>query len=191
MLHRCQGHRWLETFAYLGLEYFRYIRVFEFLQVKADARTLREALGFQLQLDNYNHEVIIATNVGIWERFCICIVDAGLEELGCQDEVYLVVNLPIRGMPGCCPRQLVGMRSVVKRESVSLCELSESPSSVVRLSNAKSSYCPCVCVRVYFIVPTALIDKSILLRSLRNDTIRLPSLVAKIVELFNLLVFMV
>ena len=36
---------------------------------------------------------------------------------------------------------------------MALCELSESPSSVVYLSDAKSSYCPCpelVCVRAYF-----------------------------------------
>ena len=69
--------------------------------------------------------------------------------LGCQDKVYnLVVNLPIRGIPGCCPRQLVGVESVGKGESVALCELSESPSSVICLSNAKSSYCPCL-VLVY------------------------------------------
>ena len=41
--------------------------VFEFLKVKKDARTLREALGFQLQLDGCQHEVIIAANVGTWE----------------------------------------------------------------------------------------------------------------------------
>ena len=35
-----------------------------------------------------------------------CFVDAGLEALGCHDEDYLVVNLTIRDMPGCCPRQL-------------------------------------------------------------------------------------
>ena len=43
-----------------------------------------------------------------------------------QDEVYLVGNLPIRSMSGCCPRQLVGMESVGKGESVALCELSVS-----------------------------------------------------------------
>ena len=42
---------------------------------------------------------------------------------GCQDEVYLVVNLPIRGMPGCCPRQLVGVESDCKGKSVALCDL--------------------------------------------------------------------
>ena len=28
--------------------------------------------------------------------------------------VYLVVNLPIRGIPGCCPRQLVGVRVLAR-----------------------------------------------------------------------------
>ena len=51
----------------------------------------------------------------------VCFIDAGLEVFGCQDEVYLVVNLPVRGIPGCCPRQLVGMDSVGKGESVALC----------------------------------------------------------------------
>ena len=55
----------------------------------------------------------------------VCFVDAGLEleVLGCQDEVYLVVNLPIMGMPGCCHRQLVGVESVGKGELVALCKL--------------------------------------------------------------------
>ena len=102
---------------------------------------------------------MIAANVGTWERPCVCFVDAGLEVLGCQDEVYLVVNLPIRGMPGHCPRQLEGVESVGKGESVVLCELSESPSLIVCLSNTKFSYSPCpvlVCVRVYFGIPIAL-----------------------------------
>ena len=63
---------------------------------------------------------MIAANVGTWERPCVCIVDAGLEVLGCENKVYLVVNLPIRGMPGCCPRQLVGLENVGKGESVAL-----------------------------------------------------------------------
>ena len=97
---------------------------------------------------------MIAANVGAWGKFCVCFVDSRLEALGRQDEVYLVVTVPIRGMPVC--RQLVGMESVGKAESMALCELSESPSSVVCLSNAKSSYCPylaLVCVRVYFGFP--------------------------------------
>ena len=67
--------------------------------------------------------MMITADVGTWERPCVCFVNAGLEMLGYQDEVYLVVNLPIRGMPGCCPRQLVGVESVGKGESVVLCEL--------------------------------------------------------------------
>ena len=84
---------------------------------------LREVLGFQLQPDGGKHEVVIAANVGTWERSCVCFVDAVLEALGCQDEVYLVVNLPIWGMRGCCPRQPVGVDSVGKDESVALCKL--------------------------------------------------------------------
>ena len=57
---------------------------------------IEEALGFQLQRDGCKHEVMIAANVGALERPCVCFVDAGLEALRCQDEVYLVVNLPIR-----------------------------------------------------------------------------------------------
>ena len=96
--------------------------------------------------------------------------------LGCQDEVYLVVNLPIRRIPGCCHRQLVGVESVGKGESVTLCELLDSLSSVVCLSNAKSSFCPClVLIRVmaHFGIPIALNYKYILLGSLCYDAIKL------------------
>ena len=79
---------------------------------------------------------MIAANVGTWERPCVCFVDAETEALGYKDEVYLVVNLPIRGMPGCRSRELVGF-SVGKGESVALCELWESSSSVVCLSKSK------------------------------------------------------
>ena len=50
-------------------------------------------------------------------------VDAACEALGSLDEIYLVVKLPIRGMPGCCPRQLVGVESDCKGKSVALCDL--------------------------------------------------------------------
>ena len=86
---------------------------------------------------------MIAAKVGTWERFCVCFVDAGLEVLVRQDEVYRLVDLPIRGMPACRPRQRVGVENVGKGESVALCELCESPSSVVCLSKVKSSYRPC------------------------------------------------
>ena len=79
---------------------------------------------------------MIAASVGTWKRPCVCFVGIGLEVLGCQDEVYLVVNLPIRGVPGCCSRQLVGVDCVGKGESVALCELQESPFSVVCLASA-------------------------------------------------------
>ena len=72
---------------HLSLEYFFYFRVFEFLQVKSDAKALREVLGFQLQLGGCKHEVMIAASVGTWKRSCVCFVGAGLEALGCQDEV--------------------------------------------------------------------------------------------------------
>ena len=65
---------------------------------------------------------MISANVSTWERLCVCFVYTGLEASGCQDEVYLVVNLPI-SMPGSCPGQLVGVESVGKGESVALCEL--------------------------------------------------------------------
>ena len=80
---------------------------------------------------------MIAATVGTRERPCVCFVDAELEAFGCQNEVYLVVDLPIR------PRQLVRVERVGKGESVIVCVLKESPSSVVCFSNAKSSYCLC------------------------------------------------
>ena len=79
--------------------------------------------GFQLQLDGCEHEAMITANVSTWERSCVCFVDAGLEALGCQNEVYLAVNLPITGMPSCCPRQLVGVEKIGKGQSVALCKL--------------------------------------------------------------------
>ena len=66
---------------------------------------------------------------------------------------------------------------------MALCELSESPSSVVCLSNAKSSYSPCpalVCVRAFFGILIALSYQYILLGSLCYDAIKL------LVELFDL-----
>ena len=83
---------------------------------------------------------MIAVNVDTREKSCVCFIDAGLEALWCQDEVCLIANLPIRGMPSCCPRQLVGMGSVGKGELVvALYKLWESPFSVMGLSNARSS----------------------------------------------------
>ena len=65
----------VQTIRFLNL----YFRVFEFLQVKSDARTLREALAFLIQFNGSKHEVMIAANVGTWERPCVCFVGAGLE----------------------------------------------------------------------------------------------------------------
>ena len=130
----------------------------------------------------------MAANVGAWERSCVCFVGARFEALGCQDEVCLVVNLPTRGMPGCCPRQLVGVESVGEGESMALCEFYESPPSVVCLSNVKSSYCPCpvlICVMAYFNAKFALNYKYIFLWSLWYDIIKL------LIELFDLLVLTV
>ena len=59
---------------------------------------------------------MIAASVSTWERSYACFVD--VEALGC-----LVVNLPIRGMSGCCLRQLVGVESVGKGELVALCKV--------------------------------------------------------------------
>ena len=89
-----------------------------------------------------------AASVGIWEMPCVCFLDVELAALGCQDEVSLVVSLP-----GCFPRRLVRVENVGKGESVALGELYEPQSSVVSLSNAKASYCPCpalVCGRASF-----------------------------------------
>ena len=72
---------------YLNLYHFCYFGIFKFLQVKSDARALAEELAFQFKLVGYNHEVMITANVGTWVRSCVCFVDAGLEALGCQDEV--------------------------------------------------------------------------------------------------------
>ena len=72
-------------------------------------------------------------------------------------------------------------------ESLALCEVLESPSSVVCLYNAKSFYCPCemlACVRVYFGIAIALNYKCILLGNHRYEAIKLFP------ELFDLLVFM-
>ena len=32
---------------------------------------------------------MIAADVGVWERSCVCFVNAGLEVFGCQDEAVL------------------------------------------------------------------------------------------------------
>ena len=67
----------------------------------------------------------------------------------------MVVNLPITGMTGCCPRQRVGVERVGRVSGWLFA------SSVVCLSNAKFSYCPCsvlVCVRDYFGIPVTLND---------------------------------
>ena len=66
---------------------------------------------------------MIAVNVDPWERSHVSFVDAGVEALRRRDEAYLVVNLPTRGIPGCCSKQLVGVESVGRGESVDLCEV--------------------------------------------------------------------
>ena len=55
---------------------------------------------------------MIAANVSTREISYVCSVDAGLKALGCQDEVYLSVTLPI-----------MGVDSFGKGESVVLCKL--------------------------------------------------------------------
>ena len=67
---------------YLSPEHFGYFQVLNFLQVKSDARTLREALDVQLQLDGCKNEVMIAANAGTWKRPYVCFVGAGLEPWG-------------------------------------------------------------------------------------------------------------
>ena len=129
---------------------------------------------------------MIAANVGTRETLCVCFVDAGLDELGCQDEVYLVLNLPIRGMLVCFSRQFVGVESVGRGESWFFA----NPWNLDPLSfvSPKSSYCPCqvtVCVRAYFGIPIALNYKHTLPENLCYDAVNL------LVELFGLFVFMV
>ena len=136
--------------------------MFEFFQVKLVGRAPHEALGFQLQLDGCEHEV-----------------------LECQDQVNLVVNQPIRGMPGCCPcgggECWQGWVSgSLRTQGVSILSFC--------LYSARSSYCPCpvfVCFRAYFDIPVALNYWYILLGSLCYDTIKL------LLELLGLLVFVV
>ena len=60
--------------------------------------------------------LVFSFNLTVVSTRSRCILDAGLEALECQDEVYLIVNLPVRGMPSCGPRQLVGVESVGKGE---------------------------------------------------------------------------
>ena len=50
---------------------------------------------FSASVDGCKYEVMIAANVGTCETPCVCFVDTGLQALGCQDEVYLLVNLPL------------------------------------------------------------------------------------------------
>ena len=76
---------------------------------------------------------------------------------------------------------MCGGRECWQDELMAHCELSESPSSVVCLSNAISPYCPClvlVCIWAYFGIPIALNYKYILLGSLCYDSIKL------LIELF-------
>ena len=114
-----------------------------------------------------------------------------LEASGCQDKVYMVVNLPIRDILGCCSRQLVGWRKLAMVNGWLFANnrsLHESQSSVVCLSNTVSSFCPCpvsAFVGAYFGIPNALNYKYILLGSLRCDAMKLSA------ELLDLLVFMV
>ena len=157
---------------YLSLEHFHYFQVFEFLQVKSDARAFHDALGFQFQLDNCRHKVMIAANVSTWERPCVCFVDAGLEALGCQNEVYLVVNLPIRGMPGCCPRQLVAVEECwqgwvcgsLRTLGVSILRCLSLQCQIFLLSLSSVGM-----HQAYFGIPVTLNYKHILLRSLCYD----------------------
>ena len=86
--------------------------------------------------------------VGAWESSWFCFPNTGLKRWNVRMD--LLVNLLIKGVPGCCSRKRIGVETVGKSESVVLCELQQSPSSVVCLSNAEPSYCPSpvlVCVR--------------------------------------------
>ena len=95
--------------------------------------------------------------------------------LGCQDEDYLVVNQPIRDTPGCYHRQLVGMESVGKGESV-------VTRSVHLLSLVPPTpNLPSVPAQCCYGIPTALNYKYILFQSLCYDAIKL------LIELFNLI----
>ena len=53
----------------------------------------------------------------------LAFVNALREALGCQEEVYLVVNLPSSGMSGTSPAKLWGVESVRKGELLAVSEL--------------------------------------------------------------------
>ena len=108
--------------------------------MKSDAMTLREALGFQLLLDGCKHEVMIAANVGTWERPCVWFLMPDLKRWVVIMKSIWLSTCPIRAMPGCCPRQLVGVESVGKGESVAVCKHQEFSFPVVCLSSSESSY---------------------------------------------------
>ena len=62
---------------------------------------------------------MITANVGTSEGSCVCFVDAGLEVLGCQDEIYLAVKLPLGACQVAVLDNLLGWR-VLARVSQSL-----------------------------------------------------------------------
>ena len=108
-----------------------------------------------------------------------------LEASGCQDEVTLVVNLSIRGVPDCCSRQLVGVESV--RMYTRLCRLLFANS---RSRNPLSFFSPVhtlptVPAQCWYASGTTLHSDYFLLGSLCYDAIKL------LVKLFDLLIVMV
>lgn len=78
-----------------GLKNFCDFRILQFLMVKADAGYLRAMLSFQLQLEVCHHNLKIAADFCARECSCFRVADAGLEALQNENEVNLVVDLPI------------------------------------------------------------------------------------------------
>ena len=142
--------------------------------MKSDAMTLREALGFQLLLDGCKHEVMIAANVGTWERPCVWFLMPDLKRW-----VVIMKSIWLSTFPsGPCQvavlDNLWGWR-VLARVSRWLFANTSSfhfLSFVCPVPNLPTFYGPVlVCVRSYFGIPIAFDYNYILLGSLCCDTI--------------------
>ena len=105
-LHRWQGRRVLQTTiawntsAIVGSLSFSRSNRMRGLFVK------RSVFSFNLMVASTRSWSLPKSAPGKDFVFALLMLDYAL---GCEDEVYVVVNLHIRGMPGCCARQLAGV----------------------------------------------------------------------------------